>query len=186
MNFNSHSELRGLHAFLSASKYHWVNYSEEKLVRSYIAALAAVRGTDLHNLAHEAIRLGVRFPTSKTTINMYVNDGIGYGMTCEQVLFYSENCFGTADTISFKRNKLRIHDLKTGLVQTNETQLKVYAAMFCLEYHVKPHQIEMELRIYQNDEKRIYEPDPDEIVHIMDRIVTFDKLITEKRSELMS
>ena len=31
MIFNRHDELEGLHAFLSASNYHWINYSEEKV-----------------------------------------------------------------------------------------------------------------------------------------------------------
>ena len=58
MNFNRHSELNGRHAFLSASKYHWVNYSDEKLETVYATALAAKKGTELHNFAAEAIRLG--------------------------------------------------------------------------------------------------------------------------------
>lgn len=186
MNFNVHSELAGQHAFLSASKYHWINYTEDKLERHFTAHVAAVRGTDLHKLAHDAIRLKVKLPTSRKTINMYVNDAIGYRMSQEVVLFYSINAFGTCDTICFRRNKLRIHDLKTGLVQTSEKQLFVYAALFCLEYGYKPHEIEIEVRIYQNDEIRPYFPDPDVIAHIMDRIVTFDKRINELRMEAMS
>lgn len=186
MNFNKHFELAGQHAFLSASKYHWINYSDEKLERVFVAAEAARRGSDLHALAHEAIRLGVRLPSTKKSINQYVNDAIGYRMVTEQVLYFSENAFGTADAIAFRRNKLRIHDLKTGVFPCSEHQLEVYAALFCLEYKFKPAQIEIELRIYQNDEVRIYEADPDVITHIMDRIVTFDKRITELRLEAMS
>lgn len=186
MNFNVHSDLVGQHAFLSASKYHWINYTDEKLDRHFTAAMAAVRGTDLHKLAHECIRLGVKLPTSRKTINMYVNDAIGYRMDCEVVLFYSVNAFGTCDTASFRRNKLRIHDLKTGLVQTSEKQLFVYDAFFCLEYGYKPHQIEIENRIYQNDDVRIHVPDPDVIAHIMDRIITFDKRVNQLRMEAMS
>lgn len=111
MNFNKHSELAGLHAFLSPSKYHWINYSDEKLDRVFVAAEAARRGSDLHALAHEAIRLGVRL-AGKNTVALYVNDGIGYRMTTEQPLYYSENAFGTADSICFRRNKLRIHDFE--------------------------------------------------------------------------
>jgi hypothetical protein len=107
-------------------------------------------------------------------------------MSCEQILFYSDNAFGTADTISFRKSKLRIHDLKTGFTPCSEKQLYVYAALFCLEYKFKPFDIETELRIYQNDEIREYEADPDEIAHIMDRIVTFDRRITELRLEAMS
>jgi hypothetical protein len=77
--------------------------------------MAARRGTELHDLAHQLIRLGVKLPKTPTTLNLYVNDALGYRMTPEQVLYFSENCFGTADAISFRRNKLRIHDLKTGI-----------------------------------------------------------------------
>ena len=31
MKWNDHSRISGLHAFLGASKYHWINYNEEKL-----------------------------------------------------------------------------------------------------------------------------------------------------------
>lgn len=186
MLFNKHSELAGQHAFLSASKYHWINYDDEKLERVFTARMAAQRGTDLHNFALDAIRLGVKLPKSAKTLHLYVNDAIGYRMTPEQVLFYSENAFGTADTISFRRNKLRIHDLKTGLHPASVHQLEVYAALFCLEYRFKPHEIEIELRIYQNDEVQVYEADPDVITHIMDKIITFDKKLTALRLEVLS
>lgn len=186
MIFNKHSELTGQHAFLSASKYHWINYSDEKLDRVFIASMAMQRGTELHNLAHECIRLGVRLPKTQKTLHMYVNDAIGYRMTTEQVLYYSENAFGTADTIGFRRNKLRIHDLKTGVFPCSEHQLEVYAAYFCLEYKFKPMDIEIELRIYQNDEVRIYDADPDIITHIMDKVKMFDRRINELRMEAMS
>lgn len=186
MIFNRHSAFVGQHAFLSASKYHWINYDEEKLDRAFVAAMAAQRGTELHAFAHEAVRLGVKLPRSQKTLSLYVNDAIGFRMTPEQVLFYSENCFGTADTIGFRRNVLRISDLKTGVTPTSEHQLEVYAALFCLEYKFKPFEIEIELRIYQNDEVRVYEGDPDVIFHIMDKIVTFDKRIRAMREEALS
>lgn len=148
--------------------------------------MAAQRGTELHALAHDCIRLGVRLPKTQKTLHMYVNDAIGYRMTQEQILYFSENAFGTADTISFRKGKLRIHDLKTGFTPTSEHQLEVYAALFCLEYRIKPAEIEIELRIYQNDEVRIYDADPDVITHIMDKITTFDRRITELRMEAMS
>jgi hypothetical protein len=183
--FNKHSNLVGQHAFLSASKYHWVNYDDQKLDASFISAMAARRGTELHNLAHDLIRLGVKLPKTPTTLNMYVNDALGYRMIPEQVLYFSENCFGTADAISFRRNKLRIHDLKTGITPTSEKQLEIYAAMFCLEYGLLPTELETELRIYQSDEVRIYEADPDSITHIMDKIRTFDRRIRELKGELL-
>ena len=184
MNFNTHSTLVGQHAFLSASSYHWVNYDVDKLDARFISAMAARRGTELHEFAHEAIRLGIKLPRSTKTLNMYVNDAIGFRMTPEQILYYSDNCFGTADAISFRRNMLRISDLKTGVTVTSEKQLEVYAALFCLEYRMKPFDIEIELRIYQEDEVRIYEADPTVIAHIMDKIITFDKRIKILRMEV--
>jgi hypothetical protein len=152
----------------------------------YVASVAARRGSDLHDFAHNAIKLGIRLPTRKTTLNLYVNDAIGYRMTPEQTLFYSINCYGTADTICFRRNTLRIHDLKTGVVPASEHQLEVYAALFCLEYRFRPFDITTELRLYLNDEVRIYDADPDVIFHVMDRITTFDKRINQMRLEASS
>lgn len=186
MIFNEHSLLVGQHAFLGASKYHWINYTDEKLDRVFLASLAAQKGTELHAFAHEAIRLGIKLPRSQKTLNLYVNDAIGFRMSPEQILYYSDNCFGTADTIAFRKNVLRIHDLKTGVIPSSEHQLEVYAALFCLEYRFKPHAIEIELRIYQNDEVRIYEADPDVIAHIMDRIITFDKRINAIKIEALT
>jgi hypothetical protein len=117
---------------------------------------------------------------------MYVNDALGFRMQSEQILYYSPNCFGTADSISFRANLLRIHDLKTGVTPASEHQLEVYAALFCLEYQFKPFDINMQLRIYQNDEVRETVPDPDVIAHIMDKIITFDKRIVAIRNEALS
>lgn len=177
MIFNSHSELSGKHAFLSPSNYHWLNYSDQKLEARFAAAQSAQRGTDLHKLAHEAIRLGVKLSRTTKSLATYVNDAISYNMRCEQPLFYSDNCFGTADTISFRRGKLRIHDLKTGIVQASFHQLEVYAALFCLEYGIDPFDIDIELRIYQKEDIRLLEPFGETIWEIMNRIVDFDKQI---------
>lgn len=186
MNFNKHFDLAGKHAFLSASKYHWTNYSDDKLDTTYRTALAAQRGTELHDFAMQAIRLGITQARTKKTLNQYINDAIGYRMVPEQVLYYSDNAFGTADTISFKKNLLRIHDLKTGVIPGSIRQLMIYAALFCLEYRFKPSEIEMELRIYQNDDVLVDFPDPDDITHIMDRIVTFSARIDDIRREALS
>lgn len=183
MIFNSHSRLAGTHAFLSPSKYHWINYDPEKLDLAYNNAKAAQRGVELHALAHEAIRLGIRLPRNRQSLNMYVNDAIGYRMAQEQILYYSENCYGQADTISFNGKLLRIHDLKTGLIPGSIHQLEVYAALFCLEYGKKPGEIDIELRIYQDDEAEIFIPDVDTIAHIMSTIVTFDRRIELLKAE---
>lgn len=182
MIFNTHSELRDRHAFLSPSNYHWVNYDDQKLAARFVAFTAARRGSDLHNLAHEAIRLGVKLARGNKALSTYVNDAIGYKMNCEQALFYSNNCFGTADTICFRRSKLRIHDLKTGISATSEHQLEVYAALFCLEYNIDPFEIEIELRIYQRDEIKVFETFPETIASIMDKIIIFDHQIEQMKA----
>lgn len=185
MLFNRHLNLAGTHSFLSPSNYHWINYEPEKLDRVFLQSMATRRGVELHDLAAQLIRLGIRLPNQKKTLNAYVNDAIGYRMSPEQVLYYSPNCYGTCDAISWrpKLKLLRIHDLKTGDTEASVHQLEVYAAIFCLEYRERPTAIQMEFRIYQRDEVRIYDGDPDVITHIMDRIVTFDKRITQMRLE---
>lgn len=185
MNFNTHLAIAGKHAFLSPSNYHWINYTDEKLETRFTAAQAAARGTALHDLAHEAIRLGIKLSKANPTLSMYVNDAIGYKMTVEQSLYYSDNCFGHADTISFRRNTLRIHDLKTGVTPASFSQLEVYAAIFCLEYGISPYDIVIELRIYQNSETIIADGDSDTIFKIMDKIIIFDQRIEIMKAEGM-
>lgn len=183
MNFNKHSQLEGQHAFLSASKYSWLNYDEDKLASAYLSFLAIQRGTELHDFAKRCIELGIRLPRNKQTLNMYVNDAIGYHMTPEQVLYYSPNCFGTADAISFRDGYLRIHDLKTGASPTKMDQLEIYAALFCLEYQYKPTEIDTELRIYQSENVVVHNPEPWRILDIMDKVVLFDKRIEKMKQE---
>lgn len=177
MIFNRHSDLIGKHAFLSASKYHWINYDEEKIADAFDKYMTAARGTRLHALAHDLISLGVKLPNTQQTLNMYVNDCIGYRMKTEQTLFYSYNAFGTADAINFQDRILQIFDLKNGVTPTKETQLEVYAAFFCLEYKVRPAEIEYDLRIYQNDQIYEFDTDAERILHIIDRIINFNRLI---------
>ena len=183
LQFFEHQDLKGLHAFLGASKYHWINYDEDKLIKTYQNHLATQKGTELHELASQLIKLGVKLPRTEKTLNMFVNDAIGFKMKSEQVLFYSYNCFGTADAICFRNNFLRIHDLKTGETPTHMEQLLVYAALFCLEYRYKPSEIQIELRIYQNDQVMICNPTAEDIVPIMDKIISFDKLIKRTNME---
>lgn len=183
MQFNRHSNLEGQHAFLSASSHHWVNYDLDKLILVWRNMQAKERGTRLHDFARRAIELGIKLPRSQNALNRYVNDAIGFRMTPEQVLYYSVNCFGTADAISFRDNMLRIHDLKTGTTPVSMVQLEIYASLFCLEYHFKPDQIRMELRIYQGDEVVVHEPDPKDILGIMDRIELFDREIERIKAE---
>lgn len=198
MKFNEHYRLKDKHSFLSASKFHWINYDDEKLVQSWNTFEAAQLGTRIHALAAELIELGIRLPKQKKTLNLYVNDGIGYKMQTEQVLYFSDNAFGTADTISFRkeaktgRNTLRIHDLKTGTIPAHMEQLMIYAAYFCLEYGYKPRDIDIELRIYQNDEVLVHNASDefkeettgyDMIELIIKKIIAYDKIIDELKME---
>lgn len=179
MKFNYHGNLEGTHAFLSPSKYSWINYDDEKMEAVYANWRASLQGTELHELAAKMIGLNVKLPKIKKTLNMYVNDAIGYRMSPEVCLFYSINAFGTADSISFRNNFLRIHDLKNGRTPASIKQLKIYSALFCLEYHINPRDIEIELRLYQLDEVIVDTPEPEEILFIMEKIVKFDKRINE-------
>ena len=184
MNFNKHYNLIGKHAFLGASQHAWLNYTPEKLVQMYRSRLAIERGTKLHELAAMMIRQAVTFGTkSKQTLKRYVDDAIRYNMTPEVILYYSDNCFGTADAISFNGHDLRIHDLKTGSNQASMKQLMIYAALFCLEYGLKPSEINIILRIYQNDDIEEYNATSEDIVPIMDKIKTNDKLLEEVKED---
>lgn len=111
------------------------------------------------------------------TVKMFVNDAIGYKMSSEVVLYYSDYFFGTADAISFRNNVLRIHDLKTGEGKVSMEQLEVYVALFCLEYKIKPGEIETELCIYQNGNVLYHKPTAEDILPIMDKIIHSHKLI---------
>ena len=182
MIFNRHSNLEGAHAFLSPSKYSWLNYDEEKLYDSDQKYLSVVRGTELHERARRLIRLGVRLPRKKETLNMYVNDAIGFKMTPEQPLVYSSNSFGTADAICFRKNFLRIHDLKSGVTPASMRQLDIYTALFCLEYNVNPYKIGLENRIYQNNSVAVRSPNPEDIHDIMEKIISFDERIEQYKN----
>lgn len=183
MNFNQHSNLNGLHAPFSPSQSSWLRYDDERALEVYENKKASRMGTLFHEWAKTTIDLGIKQPKSKKTLYTYVNDAIGFRMSTEVVLLYSERFFGTADAISFRNGMLRIHDLKTGKIPADMEQLKIYAALFCLEYKIKPFDIEMELRLYQNDDILYHNPEPEEIAAIMDHIVHLDKLLSKADSE---
>ena len=177
MIFTKHSNLEGLRAPFGASQSAWLRYDDEKILATYNNMKAKEMGTRLHAWAKETIDLGIKQPRSKKTIYAYVNDAIGYKMDTEVVLFYSPRFFGTADSICFRNGTLRIHDLKTGVTKVHMEQLMIYAALFCLEYKIKPSDIEIELRIYQSDEVLYHNPTAESISSIMDRIIYLDKML---------
>ncbi len=185
MNFNKHSYHEGSHAPFSPSQAAWLNYDDEKAIRVFRNRQAAKLGTRLHAWAKETIDLRIKQPRNHTTLSMYVNDAIGFQMDTEVVLFYSEYFYGTADTICFRKNFLRVHDLKTGETPASMKQLFIYVALFCLEYGYKPSQLAgIECRIYQNDEIVIANPTAEDIVPIMDHIVHLDKLMQNLEEEV--
>lgn len=184
MNFNRHSDLEGKHALLSPSKIYWMNYTYEQLKNAIINEQAKVHGTKLHAIAKDLINEGLKLRGSTQTMAAYVNDAIGYGMTPEQPLYFSDNCFGTADTIFYKPGILRIHDLKTGFTQAKMEQLEIYAALFFLEYGkylgATPENTEVNLRIYQSDDIEEERPESDDIeetIHLVKEKDTWAKQI---------
>lgn len=212
MIFEKYSDLEGMHAFLSPSQPHWLRYDDDKLRERYLKSLAVQRGTELHEFANKAITLSIPLPRNKNCLNQFVNDVIGYNMSSEQKLFYNGFCFGTADAIDYRKNRLRIYDLKTGETEAHMDQLKVYAALFCLNYqnlvrqarsdgrsdndiarkyglkpaelHFDPKQMtDIELRIYQYAEVREEHPDPEEIRDIMDIIVHEVEVLKDVKAE---
>ena len=159
---------------LCENKWPDIGKPNEKII-SYLR-LEKERGTKLHDWAKRTIDLGIKQPRSNKTLYAYVNDAIGFKMSTEVVLYYSPYFFGTADAISFRNNKLRIHDLKTGKSGHME-QLEVYAALFCLEYKIKPGDIQMELRLYKDNEVIVHEPTAEDILPIMDKIMSLNKAL---------
>ena len=192
MKFYNHKNLEGLHALFSPSQSHWLRYDDEKAIEVFRNRKASEMGSRLHQWAKDTIDLGIKQPRSNNTLSAYVNDAIGFKMSTEVVLFYSERFFGTADAISFRYDKnsgcevLRIHDLKTGKVGKIEghiEQLEVYAALFCLEYKIKPGDIRIELRVYKNNEVVVHEPTAEDIVPIIDKIIHLDKLLMKQEED---
>ena len=186
MQFNNHYKLEGLHAPFSASQSSWLRYDDEKVIEVYKNKQASQIGTRMHAWAKDTIDLGIKKPKSKKTLSAYVNDAIGFKMDTEVVLFYSDRFFGTADAICFRNNVLRIHDLKTGIkgkIEDHMEQLEIYAALFCLEYKVRPGDIEMELRVYKNDQVLVHKPTVEDIAPIMDKIIHLNKLLEKIDNE---
>lgn len=203
----------GSHAILSASKSGWTNASKKKddWIFSYINSYYATEiGTHLHELAKDLIESKIKvtknearkmimlhllksgiprslIDTDRYVSNFvaYVNDAIGFDMTPEVVLKYSDNAFGTADAIRFNEKKmhLRIHDYKSGVTEPHLRQLEVYAAYFCLEYKIKPKDIEMELRIYWQDDIITGLPTASDIVPIMDTAISLNKYLNSLKGE---
>ena len=183
MDRKTYSHLSKSHAFLSPSRYHWINYDNEKLIETFRNHKRAALGTRMHALAAELISLARRQPQTAEAFNAFVNDAIGFGMRPETLLYYSPRCYGTADAITYDNGVLRIHDLKTGAtpVPPGATkQLLIYAALFCLDYVLDPLDLAgIHLRIYQNEEVIEFDPEPQELFRVTRRIIDADKILQE-------
>lgn len=185
MSFNRHTRTIGKHAFLSPSNYAWLEYDEDKLMRVYHAKQAAQRGDELHAYAQRAIELRIKQADNGSTLSKYINDAIGHRMSPEVTLYYSDDCFGTADCVGVRDGILRIHDLKTGITPASMKQLLIYAGIFYFEYGTlfDPRSMRTILRIYQNDQIEEYLPDLPELLSVMDRIKTQAALVAFLREE---
>lgn len=213
MIWNEHSELRGRHAIFAPSNPSFLNYSLERdsediIFQRFAAQYAAQIGTITHEFAQERITYNQKLhKTNKSdllirllkagvppiVIDMdyifsnlipYVNDSISFRMDPEVVLRYSENCFGTVDTICYRDKELRINDLKTGRSAVHMDQLLIYAALFFFEYKpVAPETTTTILRIYQANEIVEDRPEPERIRAAMSQISSLDKLVDRWKSE---
>lgn len=114
----------------------------------------------------------------KTAV-LFINDAIGFRMSSEQRLYYSEDFFGTSDALCMRDGLLRIHDLKTGAIPAHFEQLLIYDALYCLEYKVDPKTIDHELRIYQFGEVNILTPTAEELKSVIDKIVHANNVVTK-------
>lgn len=184
MNWKDYSHLKNTHAFLSPSRHYWLNYTPEKLIQHYENFKKIALGTQYHALAAELINLAVRLPNTAATFNSFVNDAIGFKMKSEVILYYTDNCYGTADAISFFDGILRIHDLKTGKAPSSMNQLLIYAGLFCLDYDIEPREIkEIWLRLYQNEEVVEFSPTVKDVFDVVSRIQEADKIIQNLNAE---
>lgn len=200
---HSHPEIsEGSHAIISPSRHITrPDYSLDQFDNYISSSYAARIGTSIHELAAQLIKAKIKVNKSEAfkmielklfndgiprpliqpvqycdTFIAYVKDAIGFDMDPEVVLKYSRFAFGTTDAIRYneKKNYLRIHDLKTGKQQAPLDQLVSYAALFFLEYHIKPGDVTTEIRIYQNGEVVTGFPTATDILPVMDQIVTLN------------
>lgn len=209
MIWNKHLSLEGKHAFLSPSKYHWLKDTDDDLVARICNSYTADVGTLLHKEASNYIQFRYRMTKHEkrsiavhllsngippvvldnldldsicSNIVTYVNDAVGFRMSPEVILYFSEACFGTADAISYdeKNRQLRIHDLKTGVTPAKMEQLYIYTALFFLEYsYIKIADTQIELRIYQNNDIVVDNPTVDDILPIMENIRRCNNIVSQ-------
>lgn len=133
----------------------------------------------------QIIDAAVDFASVFDNFMIYVNDCIDYDMVPEQILYYSYNCFATTDAINrlddiMENSIVRVSDLKTGTTPVHKEQIFVYMSLVCLEYNLRPGELEFVGKIFQNGEIQEYNPTGVEIAEIMDTIVMADNIIRNK------
>lgn len=208
--FNPHKEIgKDDHAIISPSRHNVKPGMTDEQFDAYICSIwSTTIGTALHDLAATIITKRVRIssgremqhdidialckagvpmnvnynPTLPETLIMYTKDCIGFDMSIEQPLAYSKWVFGRADAISFnpRKGELKIFDLKTGKVPASLDQLLQYAAIFFLEYNIKPGEVKTELDIYQNGDILTGLPKASDILPQMDEFKKRSKYCDEK------
>ena len=82
-----------------------------------------------------------------------------------------------------KKMHLRIHDYKSGSTEVKMRQLLIYASIFCLEYNMKPKDLQMELRLYWQEEIIVNNPTVADIAPIMDKIIHDNNFINSLKGE---
>ena len=214
MHYKQHLAIEGKHAIISPSNYHWVDKDNlnDILTAKLKAYYATELGTAVHLYAKDRIQAHMKLTKSEKNgvlfslirdqriprraididyifpnLMNYVNDAIALRMDPEIVLAYSSVAFGTADTIKFENDILRIHDLKTGISPVSMKQLEQYAALFFLEYgeieDAHPEHTRVELRIYQNNDVQVLQPEPERILSVMDQIVYASDFVQKQLME---
>lgn len=210
--FYEHPEVpEGSHALISPSRHILKpNYSTAQF-ENYISSTYATRiGTSIHELAAQLISAQIKVNKTEAhkmitlklindkiprrvfdasnyvdTFVPYVKDAIGFEMQPEKILKYSRWAYGTTDAIRYNESKhyLRVHDLKTGKIPATLDQLVAYAALFFLEYKIKPGEVTTEIRIYQNGEIISGFPTTTDILPVMDQIVMLNDYFEKNYGE---
>ena len=71
MIWHDHSKLVGEHAFLGASKYHWLNYTDDQMIAKYKSSYTQAVGTYLHELAAGLIENHMKLSKSDSKLLTY-------------------------------------------------------------------------------------------------------------------
>ena len=88
--------------------------------------------------------------------------------------------------IAYTPGFLRIHDYKSGYIKASMAQLRIYAAIFFLEYgplDIWLDNTDVELRIYQSNDVVIENPEKTLIADIMTNIVQKDSLLQRLKGD---